>query len=277
MTHESKTIVLIHGLWMTPRSWDNFRGYYEDRGYRVLAPAWPGIRGEVEDVRRDPSALAGLGLREIFDYYAGIIRPLDEPPIIMGHSMGGLIVQLLIDRGFGAAGIAIDATATKGIWRLPLSVLRAARPVLANPLNYWRNVTLTFEQFQYAFANVMSEADARIAYDKYLIPGPGRPIFQAAFANFNPWAVTKVDYRNNRRAPLLLIGGAQDHLVNPILNRINLKKYARSSAITEYKEFPNRSHLIVGQNGWQEVAEFALTWAQSNLRERRSRLTASLT
>ncbi|HUJ19220.1 MAG TPA: alpha/beta hydrolase [Nitrospirota bacterium] len=265
MDGKTNTIVLIHGLWMTPRSWDPFRGYYEGRGYRVLTPAWPQMKGEVEEVRRDPSALAGLGLLEIADHYEKFVRSLDEPPIVMGHSMGGLVVQILLDRGLGAAGVSIDGAAPKGIYRLPLSVIKAASPVLSNPFNYRRNVALTFDQFRYAFAHVMTEKDARAAYDNNAIPGPGRTIFQVAFGNLNPRAANKVNHGNSERVPLLLINGAEDHLIPPILNRINYKLYKRSTAVTDYKEFPNRSHLIVAQDGWQEVAEYALSWVEANI------------
>ena len=263
MNQATKTIVLIHGLWMTPRSWDLFREFYQTQGYQVFTPAWPHIDGEVEAIRRNPSALAGVGIAEVVDHYAKFIRLLDEPPILIGHSFGGLIVQLLLDRGLGAAGIAIDSATPKGIWKLPFSAIVSVSPVLLNPLNYWRTVALTFKQFKSAFADIMPEIEARSAYDRDAIPGPGRPVFQVALANFNPWAATKVNYHNHNRSPLLLIGGAKDRLVPAVQNQINYQKYARSRAVTDYKEFPHRSHLIVAQEGWQEVAECALTWAQS--------------
>lgn len=261
-----KTIVLIHGLWMTPRSWEPFRRFYEKCGYTVLAPAWPRIHGEVEDIRRDPSALAGLGLMEIFEHYDRFVRTLPEPPILIGHSFGGLAVQVLLDRGLGAAGVSIDGTAPKGILPLPWSVVRAANPVLSNPFNYWRTVALTFKQFQYTFANTMTEADARAAYERDAIPGPGRTVFQAALGNLTPGAASTVNHLNEDRAPLLLIAGGSDHLVPPILNRINHAKYKKSGAVTEYKEFPGRSHLIIAQEGWEEVAAFALDWAETAVR-----------
>lgn len=263
MNEESKTIVLIHGLWLTPRSWESFRAFYEERGYKVLTPAWPRIHGEVEDIRRDPSALAGLGVIEIADHYEQIIKTLDEPPVIMGHSFGGLIVQILLDRGLGAAGVAIDPAAPKGVFRLPFSALKAASGVLSNPLNYGRVPPFTYGQFRYAFANNVSEEQARAFYERYAIPGPGRPIFQVATANLDPRAATKVDYGNGRRAPLLLIAGSEDHQVPVSMVRENFKRYARSTAITELREFPGRSHLIAIQDGWQEVAEYALSWARA--------------
>jgi len=264
MNQAKQTIVLIHGLWMTPRSWDLFHKFYEGRGYRVFAPAWPRLSGEVEDIRRDASALAGLGITEVVDHYEKFIQSLNQPPILIGHSFGGLIVQILLDRGLGTAGVAIDSATPKGIWKLLFSAIKSVNPVLSNPFNYNHTVTLTFKQFKYAFANTISETEARSAYEQNAIPGPGRPIFQVALANFNPWAATKVNYRNHCRSPLLLISGTQDHLVPALQNRINYTKYDHSKAITDYKEFPNRSHWIIGQEGWQEVAEYALAWVQSH-------------
>jgi pimeloyl-ACP methyl ester carboxylesterase len=249
---------------MTPRSWESFRSYYETRGFKVLAPAWPRMTGEVESLRRDSSALAGLGLGEIVDHYAGIIQGLPRPPILIGHSVGGLVVQLLLDRGLGRAGVAIDSATPRGVLPLPWSALRSGWPVLGNPLNYWRTVALTFEQFRYAFANVMAESEARAAYERYAVPGPGRPLFQIASGNFNPWAANRIAFRKNERAPLLLIGGSEDHVVPARLNRINFRLYRHSAALTGYKEFPHRCHLIIGQTGWREVAEFALTWLQES-------------
>jgi pimeloyl-ACP methyl ester carboxylesterase len=275
MKTETKTIVLIHGLWMTPRSWEYFRNFYEEKGFQVFAPAWPRLRGEVEEIRRDPSALAGLGLLEVFEHYEKFVLSLDEAPILIGHSFGGLAVQVLLDRGLGAAGVSIDGTPPKGILPLPFSVIKAANPVLSNPFNYWRTVALTFEQFRYTFAHTMPEPDARAAYARNAIPAPGRTVFQSAFGNLTPHAATTVNHLNNHRAPLLLIAGGSDHLVPPILNRINHQKYAKSRAVTEYKEFPGRSHLIVAQDGWEEVAAFALDWAQAAIRQAAPELAQS--
>lgn len=273
MNQVKQTVVLIHGLWMTPRSWDLFREFYEERGYRVFAPAWPRLNSDVEDIRRNASALAGLGITEVADHYKKFVQSLNEPPILIGHSFGGLIVQILLDRGLGVAGVGIDSATPKGIWKLPFSAIKSVNPVLSNPFNYTHTVTLTFNQFKYAFANTLSEAEARSAYEQNAIPGPGRPIFQVALANFNPWAATKVNYRNHRRSPLLLIAGTQDHLVPAVQNRINYKKYTHSKTITDYKEFPGRSHWIIGQEGWQEVAEYALAWVQTHTQSNtRSRL-----
>lgn len=262
----SKTIVLIHGLWMTPQSWDNFRSHFERRGYRVLTPAWPRFGNRsVAELRADPEILNGLGLKEIADHYETIIRGLDEKPIILGHSMGGLVVQMLLERGVAAAGIAIEPGTTRGVLRLPLSTLRAASPFIANPFNFNRVPAFTFEHFRYAFAGNMSEADARAAYDRDAIPGPARPLFEVATANFNPWTPNRVDYRKADRAPLLFIAGAEDRIVPPAAVKENFAKQSRGGAVTAYKEFANRSHLIAGQPGWEEVADYAIDWVESVL------------
>jgi pimeloyl-ACP methyl ester carboxylesterase len=265
MTSDKPPILLIHGLWMTPHSWRNFRGYYASQGHEVLTPAWPRLQGGVDDIRQDPSPLDGLGVTEIVDHYDKIIRSLQAPPILMGHSFGGLWVQLLLDRGLGAAGVAIDSAPSKGVLKLPLSQARALWPVLKNPANRKRTVALTFEQFRYAFANNMEEQDARAAYEADAIPAPGRPVFQAGLARFAPHAATKLDYGNDARSPLLFIAGGEDHVVPPSVNKENHARYRHSNAVTEYLEFPGRSHLTVAQPGWEEVAEKALSWAEAQI------------
>ena len=257
----TSSIVLIHGLWMTPLSWEHWVERYSSRGYDVLAPAWPGMDGDIEQLRADPSAMDELGIEEIVDHYEQIIRGLDSAPIIIGHSFGGAFTEILLDRGLGAAGVAIDAAAVKGITKLPLSTLRSAFPVLTSPANRHRAVALTLPEFHYAFANTMTEQEAAPFFERYAAPGPGRVLFQGAFANFNPHAATRVDFHNDDRAPLLLIAGGADHIVPATVDAATAKHYRKSSAITEYKEFPGRSHLTIGQEGWEEVADYALRWA----------------
>jgi pimeloyl-ACP methyl ester carboxylesterase len=230
-------IVLIHGLWMTPLSSEHWIDRYRSRGYRVLAPAWPGMDGDIEQFRASPSAVDNLGIEEIVDHYDAVIRGLDSPPIIIGHSFGGAFTEILLDRGLGVAGVAIDAAAVKGITRLPFSTLKSAFPVLKSPANNHRAVSLTFDEFKYAFASTMSDEDAMAAYDRYAVPGPGRVLFQGAFANFSPHAATRVDFRNDKRAPLLLIAGGEDHIVPAAVDRSAAKHYGKSSALTDYKEF----------------------------------------
>jgi len=255
------TIVLIHGLWMTALSWEHWAARYTDRGFNVVANSWPGLDGDIEALRRDPSAVEHLGVGEIAAHYAGIIRDLPRPPIIMGHSFGGLITQLLLDQGLGAAGIAIDSAPVRGILALPLSTLRSGFPVLKNPANNHKAVSLTPEEFHYAFTNTLTEAESAAVYARYAVPGPGRVLFQAALANFNPHAATRVDFENDTRAPLLIIAGGVDHVSPPVVNESTAKLQGKSDAITAYKEFPGRSHYILGQAGWEEVADYALAWA----------------
>jgi pimeloyl-ACP methyl ester carboxylesterase len=258
------TIVLIHGLWMTPLSWEHWIDRYEARGFRVLAPAWPGMDGDIDELRRDPSSIEHLGIQEIVDHYDAIIRKLDRPPIIMGHSFGGAFTQILLDRGLGAAGVAIDSAAVKGVLALPWSTLKSALPVLKSPANNHKAVALSFDEFRYAFTNTLSEEESRAAYDRYAVPGPGRVLFQAALANFNPHATTKVDFHNDHRAPLLLIAGGKDHLSPAAINESNARHYRKSAAITTYEEFPLRSHFTLGEEGWEKVADYALAWAVEN-------------
>jgi len=258
------TVVLIHGLWMTSLSWEHWAERYTARGYRVIARSWPGMEGDIEEFRRDPSAAAGVGVTEVVDHYDHIIRALDRPPIIMGHSFGGLFTEILIDRGLGAAGVAIAPAAPQGILRTPLSTLRVASPALRNPANLHKAISLTSEQFRYAFGNTLSEEQAAAAYARYAVPGPDRVLFQGGLANFNPHAATHVDFRNDDRAPLLLVAGGKDHVSPASLTEDNYTHYRNSTAITDYKEFPGRSHYTLGQDGWEEVADYALDWAIAN-------------
>jgi pimeloyl-ACP methyl ester carboxylesterase len=263
-TSPAGTIVLIHGLWMTPLSWEHWIERFEAAGHRVLAPAWPGLDRDIDDIRRDTTPFEGLGITEIADHYETMIRALDEPPIIMGHSFGGLITQILLDRGLGSAGVAIDPAAPKGVLALPLSTARVVAPFIGNPANKGKAKALTAKQFHYAFCNTLSEPESNAVYERYAVPGPVRPLFQAGLAALNPRAASKVNLKNSDRAPLLIVGGGLDHIVPPHTSRTNFKLYHRSTAITEYKEFPGRSHYTVGQDGWEEVADYARDWATSH-------------
>jgi len=264
MTQKPNPIVLIHGLWMTSLSWENWITRYTAENYRVIAKSWPGMDAGIDELRRDPSSIATLGIAEIVDHYEHIIRALDALPIIIGHSFGGLITQILLDRGLGAAGVAIAPAPVKGIIFLPFSTLKVSFPALSNPANLHRAVPLTPQQFHYAFTNNLSEEDSLAVYERYAVPGPDHVLFQAAFANFNPHAATAVDFDNNSRAPLLFISGGDDHVSPPSVVEANFKLYARSSTITEYKNFPGRTHYTLGQDGWEQVADYALTWSEAH-------------
>ena len=255
------TIVLIHGLWMTPLSWEHWIERYGDRGYQVLAPAWPGMDVDIDQLRADPSAIENLGIEEILDSYDALIRQLDAPPIIMGHSFGGAFTEVLLDRGLGAAGVAIDAAGVRGITRLPFSTLKSGFPVLKSPANKHRAVALTFPEFHYSFTNTLSDEDATAAFERYAAPGPGRVLWEGAFANFNPRTPLQVDFKKADRAPLLLIAGGSDHVVPASVDKATAKRFRKTEALTEYKEFPGRSHFTLGQEGWEEVADYALDWA----------------
>ncbi|MBE1485336.1 alpha/beta hydrolase [Plantactinospora soyae] len=255
------TIVLIHGLWLTPRSWEHWAERYRSAGYRVLTPAWPGMDDEVEELRRDSSPIAELTAAQIVDHYERIIRDLDRPPIIMGHSFGGAFTQMLLDRGLGAAGVGIESVAVKGVLRLPLSTLKASLPVLRNPANRHRAVPLSMDEFHYAFTNTMSREESEQVYQRYAVPAAGGVLFEGALANLNPRAALRVDFGNERRPPLLLVAGGADRVVPPSISRATAGRYRRSTAVTGYKEFPGRPHYTVGQAGWEEVADYALNWA----------------
>jgi pimeloyl-ACP methyl ester carboxylesterase len=253
-------IVLIHGLWLTSRSWEGWKARFEERGHEVLAPAWPRMEGEVEDIRRDPSVLNGLGVAEVVDHYDRIIRGLGTPPVIMGHSTGGLVTELLLDRGLGAAGVALSPAPVKGVLRLPPAELRTVSPALRNPSNKNKTVELTPKQFRLGFTNTMSDEDAQAAYERYAVAAPGRVIFQAAFANFNPRAVTKVDFHKDDRPPLLVIGNTQDHTIPASVSREAARRLGKSRAVVDYKEFEGRPHFPAAP-GWEAVADYALEWA----------------
>jgi len=255
------TIVLIHGFWVTPRSWERWIPYYEAKGYRVLAPAYPGLEVEVEALNRDPSPIERLTVPLIVEHLERIVRGLDAPPILMGHSAGGAFMQVLLDHGLGAAGVAIDSAATEGVLVTPVSQLRALFPVLKNPANRHKAVGLTFEQWRYAFTNTLSEAESRELYERYHVPASGAIVWGSALANFTPGPQDLyVDYHNDARAPLLFISGAEDHLMPPAVQRSNADHY-KSNTVTEVKVFEGRAHLMPALAGWEEVADYALDWA----------------
>ena len=259
------TIVLIHGLWMTPRSWERWIPRYESRGYRVVAPAYPGFEIEVEALRADPSRIATLTVSRTVAHLKGVMRSLDRPPIVMGHSFGGTLTQLLLDRGYGAAGVVIDSAPTEGVLVTPFSQIKSLFPILKNPSNRSKAVGFTPEEFHYAFCNTLSAEESRKVYDRLHIPAPGSWVWNSVLANLTPGRQeTWVNYENDDRAPLLFIAGGADHIMPAAVNRSNAKHYAKSRAITEIVVFPERSHFTGGEPGWEKVADYALEWAEQH-------------
>jgi pimeloyl-ACP methyl ester carboxylesterase len=259
----SRTAVFIHGAWMTPRCWESWSTFFTSRGYRCLAPAWPYHERPVEELRRSPAPELGrLGAAEIVDHYARIVRGLDEPPVLIGHSFGGLWVQCLLDRGLGSAGVAIDSAPPRGVLPIQWPALRSSAGVLVTVAPH-RVVRLSFAQFRYAFAHTIPEAVQRAAYERHVVPETRRIFFQAAGALFHPASPVRVDFRNARRPPLLLIAGAADHIVPAAQNRSNFARFRGSGARTEFREFPGRTHWIIGQEGWEEVAQFVADWLEA--------------
>ena len=256
------TIVLIHGLWMTARSWEHWVPHYEKRGFRVLTPTYPGMEVEVEALRANPSIIAGLKVPDVVAHLERVVAGLDSPPIIMGHSFGGTLTQLLMDRGHGAAGVVIDSAPTEGILVAPPTQLKSLFPILKNPANFSKAVGFTPEEFHYAFTNTMTKEESAKVYDRYHVAAPASWAWiYGVFANITPGRqATWVDYQNAERAPLLFIAGAADNIMPPSVNRSNAKHY-KAAAVTELKEFPARSHFICGEPGWEEVADYALGWA----------------
>ena len=256
------TIVLVHGLWVTPRSWEGWKAHYEAKGYRVLAPAYPGFEIEVEELRKNPDIIAKLTVPETVDHFANVIEELEVPPIIMGHSFGGTLTQLLLARGLGAAGVVMDSAPTEGVRVAPLSQARSLFPALKNPANIHKAVAFTPEEFHYAFTNTLTREESDKVWERYAIAAPGNWVWvYGLLANFTPGhQETWVDYRADR-APLLFIGGEKDHIMPPAVNKSNAKHYDKSPAITEYYEFAGRDHWTCGAPGWEAVADYALQWA----------------
>jgi pimeloyl-ACP methyl ester carboxylesterase len=262
---KTDTVVLIHGLWMTPLAWEHWVERYQARGFSVLTPGYPGIgQGEagLRALRDNPDAVADVGVREIMDSLTELIDKLDTAPIIMGHSFGGTFAQLLVGNGLGSAGVSIDGAAVKGIKVTPLSEARSVLPVLDNPANIKKASVLTPKQFHYAFTNTLDDAAAQAAYDRYSAPTPAKVLFQGGFANFTPHAATTFDFADDERAPLLFISGGSDHILPPPVQKHNYEKNAKhSTAIAAHKVFPGRDHYTCGEPGWEAVADFALDWA----------------
>lgn len=254
-------LILIHGAFLSARSWESFSDYFGKRGFAVSAPEWPRKEGDVEELRESADeTLSGLGVTEITDHYDALIRDLAEPPVLIGHSFGGLFVEILLDRGLGRAGVAISPAGPKGVLKLPLSEIKVGNPVLAHPSKWHGVVTLTPEQFTYAFVNTWDSDQAAAAYERYAVPETGRLIVEAASANFHLHPATEVDFKNDERAPLLIVGAEKDHTAPASVARAQYKKYEHSPAKTDYLEFEGRSHLSVLGPGWEDVAAGIDSW-----------------
>jgi pimeloyl-ACP methyl ester carboxylesterase len=260
MTDTRIPVVFIHGLWLHASSWQPWMELFEQAGYAPIAPEWPGVPGTVAEARENSEHIAGHGIDDVTDHYSGIISDLPDAPILIGHSFGGMIAEKLLGLDRGRAAVAIDAAQIKGVLPLPLSSLRATLPVFKNPANSHRAVSLTAEQFRYAFGNAVSEDESNALYERWTIPAPGKPLFEAATANFSPHSPDAVDTDNSARGPLLLVMGGRDHTVPEAITKSTLKQYRHSSAVTELVEFPDRGHSLTIDSGWREVADRVLAW-----------------
>src|SRR5689334_5632256 len=253
-------VLFIHGLWLHASSWNPWIDLFRDAGYDPQAPGWPGDGDTVEASRANPDAIGDHGIDDVVTHFAAVIERLPAPPILIGHSFGGMIAQKLLGRDLGRAAIAIDAAQIKGVLPVPLSALRATLPVFKNPANRHRAVSLTAEQFRFAFANAVSEEESLALYERWTIPAPGKPLFEAAAANFDPHSPAKVDTANEVRGPLLLITGGKDHTVPESVTRATLKQYRHSDAVTDLIDFPDRAHSLTIDSGWRDVADAVLAW-----------------
>jgi non-heme chloroperoxidase len=255
-------VVFIHGLWLLPSSWDRWVELFEEAGYAALTPSWPDDPDTVEEARAHPEVLAGKTLGQVADHTAEVIRALTKKPVLIGHSTGGLLAQMLADRGLAAATVAIDPGPFRGVLPLPISALRSAAPGLINPLNRKRAVTLTFDQFKYGWTNALGDDEAKELYERYHVAGPGVALMQMANANLNPRTEAKIDPTNPNRGPLLILDGEKDHTVPWAIANASYKRQRRNPALTEIAKIPNRGHSLTIDSGWREVADRALQFVQ---------------
>ena len=256
----STPVVFIHGLWLHPASWGPWLARFEQEGYTVSAPAWPGVADTVAASREDPASIADRGIDDVVRHYAAIIDTMAVRPVLVGHSFGGMIAQKLLGMEYASAVVAIDAAQIKGVLPLPLSALHSTLPVFKNPANKHQAVSLTAAQFRYSFGNAIPEAESDELYDRWSIPAPGRPLFEAAVANFSLHSPAAVNTHNDGRGPLLLIMGGRDHTVPESITKSTLKQYRRSTAVTDLLEFDDRGHSLTIDHGWNEVADATLAW-----------------
>jgi pimeloyl-ACP methyl ester carboxylesterase len=255
-------VVFIHGLWLLPSSWDRWATVFADAGYAPLTPGWPDDPQTVEEAKAHPEVFANKSIGDVADHYADVIGALEKKPAVIGHSFGGLLAQMVAGRGLSAATVAVDAAPYRGVLPLPISALRSSKAVLENPRNKHRAIPLTYDQFRYAFANAVSEEEAKELFDTYAVPAPGEPLFQAAFANLNPWTEAKVDNENPDRGPMLVMSGEKDHTVPGAISKAEFKRQKKNKSLTEFVEMPGRGHALTIDSGWREVADTALTFVK---------------
>jgi pimeloyl-ACP methyl ester carboxylesterase len=251
-------VVFVHGLWLLPSSWDRWAKLFDGAGYAALSPGWPDDPDTVEEAKAHPDVFAKKSVGQVADHFDEVIQGLDKKPAVVGHSFGGLMVEILAGRGLAAASVAVSPAPFRGVLPLPISALRSGSPVLRNPANRHRAVPLTYEQFRYAFANAVDEDEAKQLYERFAVPAPGEPLFQAAAANLNPWTEAKVDTKNPDRGPMLIVAGELDHTVPVAISNASYKREKRNPGVTEIVTMPNRGHALTIDNGWREVADTAL-------------------
>jgi len=261
-TSTKTPVVFVHGLWLLPSSWDRWAAFFEEAGYVAVQPGWPDDPQTVAEAKAHPETFAGKGIGEIAGYQEAIIRKLTRKPVVIGHSFGGLLTEILAGRGLAAASVAISPAPFRGVLPLPISALRSASVALKNPTNWNKAVPLTYDQFRYSFANAVGEDEAKELYLGYSVPGPAEPLFQAAAANFNPWSEAKVDTKNPERGPMLIVSADSDHTAPWAIANASYKKEAKNSGVTEIVKMTGRGHALVIDNGWREVAETALAFVR---------------
>ena len=255
-------VVFVHGLWLLPSSWDRWARLFAGAGYAPLTPGWPDDPETVEEAAAHPEVFAKKSVGQVADHFEEVIAGLDKKPAVIGHSFGGLLTEILAGRGLSAASVAISPAPFRGVLPLPISSLRSASPALRNPANRHRAVPLTFDQFHYAFANAVSEDEAKQLFEKFAVPAPGKPLFQAAAANLNPWTEVKVDSKNPGRGPMLIVSGEMDHTVPWSIANASFKREKRNDGVTEIVQIPGRGHALTIDGGWREVATTALGFVQ---------------
>lgn len=260
MPSTSTPVVFIHGLWLHATSWGPWMDLFREAGYEPMAPGWPNEPRTVAAARAQPDLVADIGIDEAAEHFTSIIEQLNAPPVLVGHSFGGLLAEKLLGEGVGAAAVAIDPAQIKGVLPLPLAQLRAGLPALGNPANRHRAVSLTKKEFRFGFGNAVSEEESDELYESWTIPSPAKPLFQAAAANFTLHSPAAVKTGNQDRGPLLLISGLEDHTVPDVVTRSTLKQYRKSAAVTELKQFEGRGHSLTVDHGWREVADAVLGW-----------------